>query len=60
MKKGIDFFLFDDVCALGDDGRGLTCTPSMINWGIWVCSMASSWRGFKVERRGSKEINTTI
>ena len=34
--------------------------PARISWGAWVCLMASSWRDFKVERRGSKEINTTI
>jgi hypothetical protein len=25
--------------------------PARISWGDWVCFMASSWRGFRDERR---------
>ncbi len=31
-----------------------------ISWGAWVCWIVSSWRGFRDERMGSKEICTTL
>lgn len=37
----------------------VTLAPARISWGACVCFMASSWRGFKVERRESREIDTT-
>ena len=30
--------------------------PARISWGAWVCLMASSWRGFRVERVESNVI----
>jgi len=57
----VDVFLFDHVCDTGGDGRGLAracaCEDQL---GTLVCFMASSWRGFRVERRESKEIDTTV
>jgi len=52
---------FNHVRDLRGDGRGLAsacaCEDQL---GGWVCLMASSWRGFRVERRVSKEMGTTF
>jgi hypothetical protein len=57
-----DVLLFDHVSDLCINSCGLARAPGLarISWGAWVCFMASSWHGFKVERKESNEINTTI
>jgi hypothetical protein len=33
--------------------------PARMSWEDWVCLMASSWRGFREERRESIEMSTS-
>ncbi|MCG2737399.1 MAG: hypothetical protein L6282_13525 [Candidatus Methanoperedenaceae archaeon] len=47
---GGDVFLFHHVRDLCGYGRGLACACED-QLGACVCLMASSWRGFRVERR---------
>src|SRR5659263_775957 len=34
--------------------------PARMSWGAWVCLMASSWRGFRDERREFNVMDTTF